>query len=137
MLERLELPLEAADAIFDHGPDDELVLPARLVEAEAAEGYDLLAVAQAHALPRGVAAKHHRAELRAGILERKVNVTAGLRAQVGDLAFDPAGLDAAFEQTFHASREVGDRFHAVTGLSEKRVGAWTHAAVEAARCFLA
>ncbi|OQB90679.1 MAG: hypothetical protein BWX86_02187 [Verrucomicrobia bacterium ADurb.Bin122] len=137
LLERLELPLEAADAILDHGADDELVLPARLVEAESAKGHDLLAVAQAHALPRGVAAKHHRAELRAGILERKVNVAAGLCAQIGDLALDPAGLDAAFEQTFHAAREVGDRFHAVAGLTVKRAVAWTHAAVAAARCFLA
>ena len=59
-----------------------MILPLRLVDADLAMDDNLLAIAKLDRLSRRIAAKQHGAQLRAGILQRKINVPARLRAQV-------------------------------------------------------
>ena len=75
------------------GADDELVLPARLIDRHIALQQNFLAVREQAALRRCGAAKEHAAQLRRRILEREINVAGALCAEVGDLAADPDGAD--------------------------------------------
>jgi hypothetical protein len=112
LLERLEFPLQPPDAVLDHRADDELILSPRLVDADLAVHDHLQPVAQFHLLAQRIAAKQNRAELRARILQRKINMPARLRPEVRDLAAHPARPQAAFEQRLHASREFAHTLRA-------------------------
>jgi hypothetical protein len=113
--------LQPPHAVVDHEAHDQLILPARLVHADLAVDDHLQAVAQLHRLPQGVAAEQHRAELRAGVLEGKIRMAAGLRAQVGDFAADPRGAEAALEELLHAAGELRHALHP-PGIPEGGVG---------------
>ena len=48
-------------------------------------------------LPRRIAAKHHRTQLRAGVFQRKIHVPTRLRPHVRHLAPHPPRAQPAFE----------------------------------------
>src|SRR5690606_4328236 len=116
-LERLELPLQPPLAILDDRPDDQLVLAALLIDADFSIQDHLPAIAQAHRLPGGVSAEQDRRNLRARILERKINVPAALDTQVGHLAPHPARPDLTLQALLHAAGEGADTLHP-TAVSE-------------------
>ena len=107
--------------MVDERPHHQLILAARLIDADLAVGQHLQPVAQGQALARGVAAEKHAAELRAGVLEGKIHMAAGLRAEVRDFPRNPAGGEAALEQLLHAAGELGDALHP-PGIPEGGVG---------------
>ena len=98
LLEFLKRDLQRADALQFHRADDELVLPARLINRHVALQQNLLAVRQQFAMRNFLAAEQHAAQLRRRVLEREINVAGRLRAQVGDFAAHPDGADLFFQQ---------------------------------------
>src|SRR5439155_6558857 len=99
--EPLEGQLQCAYALQLDGADDELVLPARLVNSEVALDDDLLAVLQNRAILHRLAAKQHAVQLRVGVFQREVNVAGTLHAQIGDFARHPDQAELLFEQSLH------------------------------------
>jgi len=127
--QRLELALEAPNPVLNHRADHQLVLAADFIDADLAIHEHLQSVAQRHGLLGGVATKEHGADLGAGILQGKINMAAGLRAQVGDFAAHPAGPDARFQQRLDPAGELRDRLNLVGRIRKQRVVPGLHAAV--------
>ena len=71
-LEHFELASERTDARFFEVFDDELVVAARLIDADAAAGEDMLAHARRESDGDISLSKHCAADLRIAILEREV-----------------------------------------------------------------
>jgi hypothetical protein len=55
------------------------------------------------------AAKHHRANLAAFVFQRKIRMPAGGHGEVGNLAADPQGRQAALQQAARQAVEFADR----------------------------
>ena len=89
LLQLLEGDLQRADALWIDRFGDQLVVAARLVDAQAPARDHLHArLRRERQLPHG-RPKHDRAQLAFGVFEREVGVAALHQAQVGDLALDP------------------------------------------------
>ena len=108
LLALLEGQLQRAVALRLHGFDVELVLAARLVDADPAAAQDLQPVLGLHLEVHGVLPEADAFELRLIVLEREVVVAAGGAAAVGDLPRHPHALEDILEQRADDRRQLGD-----------------------------
>ena len=87
-------------------------MSARFIDGDFALSQNLLAILQQFAMRHGLVAEQHATQLRCAILEREVNVSRRLSAQIGDLAADPDRADLFFEKPFDLRGEFTDGEHA-------------------------
>ena len=108
LLESFEGGLKGAEAFgFDAGYP-QLVRAAGFIDGEFPAQDNLSAVADGAAIGPGLAPKEHAIQLRAGVLEDEVKVSAGLLAEVGDLAANIDRGEFLFDQALDPGGQVGD-----------------------------
>ena len=91
-----------------HVFDDELAVPARLVEGDAYPRQHLLAVARLEAQQVAAVAEQGAAHLGVAVLEAEVHVPRAGCAQVGDLALHPEQGEAALQHLAQLAVEAAD-----------------------------
>src|SRR4029077_2454387 len=97
---------QRADALQFHGANDELILPARFINGDVALQEKLLSILQQLAMRHRHSPEQHAAQLRAGILEREINMARVLDAEVRHFTGDPDRSDVLFEQALEARGEL-------------------------------
>ena len=122
-LQPLEGCLQRAHALQLRAADDELILPARLIDRHVAGEQHLLAVGEQRAMRDGRVAEEHARELRARVLEREVNVPGRLRAEVGDFAGDGDLPDLLLQQPLDVPGQLRDGQHLAHGLRREEFAA--------------
>ncbi len=125
-LQAHELGIERALARRAQNIHNELILPARFVQANFAMRLHRQAIGQRNpARALGVALPHHAAQRRARVFERKIQMPRSRARKVGNFALHPNVLKSliAFQQTAHAAGELGygqavslEKRHLVHGL---------------------
>ncbi len=107
LLELLERQLQGAEPLGSMSLADDLVLALRLVDAEAAARDDVQAVLELE-LQRTAAADLNMtaSQLRAGVLQREVDVAGVPQPAVGDLALDPDVRPCRLEQRADRGRQL-------------------------------
>ena len=88
---------------------DDLVLALLVVHAQAPAGDDMLAVGALELEAAHVRPEHHGLQLRAGVLEREIEVPGVPQAAVRQLAFDPDVGKPRLERRADVCGELGDR----------------------------
>jgi hypothetical protein len=96
-LQLLEPRLQNPLPLWLNQPYHQLILSARLVDADLAEELHLQAVAEDDPLSGGGSGEKDARELRCLILEREVGVARGLFPEVGDLPLDPDRPDSLLQ----------------------------------------
>ena len=91
--------------------DTKLILSARLVNRDVALNNDLLTILQEIATALGLAPKQHATQLGAGILQREINVTRTLGAEIRDFARYPNLPDLFLQSAFDLRGQFCDRQH--------------------------
>ncbi len=111
LLERLEAPPELAFPRLLEMVHDQLELAARLVEPDAGSQKDLQAVPRRETHREIALAEHGAAHLGILVLEREVPVAGGGPRKIGQLARDPQGRQARFEQGPRLAVQPADRIN--------------------------
>src|SRR6202163_550722 len=107
----LELAPQRADTRLLQVLDDELVLPARLVHADAAADQHLRAGAGREADERVLHPEHGAAQLRVPVLEGEVPVAGRWLREVRQLPLHPQHTEPALEEHAHLAVHTGDAVH--------------------------
>ena len=117
LLQHLELAPQRALAGRLQLLDDQLVVAARLVQADPAVGQHLVAVLEPIVGPRWRWRKKARPDLCRIVLEREIDVPGRGPREIREFAFDPDAAESLLEQRFRLAVELadGDRWHAGSG----------------------
>ena len=115
LLQCLELALQQALAGFLHPIDDELVLAAGFVQADAPASRDLHAVLGVDAHAGGGGTEHRAAQLGAVVLQREVQVAGGGPGEVGDLAFHDDSGKSRFQVQLDLAVQLARRVDVIRG----------------------
>src|ERR1700730_3966605 len=107
----LELAPQRADTRLLEVLDDDLVLPARLVPADAPAAQPLRAGAGREADERVLHPEHGAAQLRVPVLEREVPVAGRWLREVRQLPLHPQHTKPALEEHAHLAVQAGDAVH--------------------------
>src|SRR6185437_11419734 len=118
----LELLAQGPQPGLLHVLGDELELPARLVEADAASGQHLRAVARGEAYAAVLPAKHGATQLGVAVLEGEVPVTGGRLREVRQLPFDPDHPESALQQPAGLAVQARNGIDVALGLDALRIG---------------
>ncbi len=102
----LELALQSPESRVFHVIDDELVLAARLIQADASAHQHLLPILGRKGTQHISLAEHAAAHLRGGILQRKIPMSGAGPGEIGDLPLEPEAAEAAFQQHPHLAVEA-------------------------------
>ena len=121
-LEALELLPQRSDARLLHVLRNELKLPARLIEADAAARQHFLAVARGEAYPAVLAAKHGAAQLRVAVLEGEVPVAGGGLGEVRQLTLDPDHPEPPLQQHARLAVQARNGIDVALGLDALGIG---------------
>ena len=111
----LEGQLQRAQPARLHVLADQLVLAARVVDAEPAAGHDVHAVLGLEAQQLQRRAEHHALHLRVGVLEGEVEVAGVPDPGARELAFDPDLGEARLDQVAQRGGELAHRDDAAHG----------------------
>ena len=106
--QRLDAGEQGAGAGVFHAVDDELVGGAFAIGADLALGDHFHPVLRHQAEARDGEFPHHTGDLAALILQREVDVAAGIALQLRDLAAHPDAPERAFERAFHSAGNLRD-----------------------------
>src|SRR5262249_34968510 len=142
-LQLLQLREQGADAGDAHLLDDQLVLAARLVDADLAERLDFQAVFRLERELHGLHAVHGALELRGLVLELEVVVPARVRLEPGQLPLHPHAGERAAQQVLDRARDLADREDAIFGRGQRghgqtlTVALWRSAAITVERTTIA
>ena len=108
LFQRLKTCLKTPLPFHLHLLDHHLVLAALLIDRDVPKNLNLRAVSQSHATARGRTAKHDTGQLRAGILQGEVLVSAGLQPVIADFPLHPHRADVPLQHLTNFTRELGD-----------------------------
>ena len=114
LLELLERDLQRARAERLDSVADQLVTPLWLVDRQPSAGHEREPVLDGESQPPRLRAEEHGIDAGVGVLEREVEVTAGGRAQIRDLALHQHGGKAPFENGLQLAGQLGDGVDART-----------------------
>jgi hypothetical protein len=98
--------LQCAEAGIFHVIDHELILAARLIQADARAHQHFLAVARREGTQHISLPEHAAAHLRSGVFQRKVPVPGTGLGQIGNLGFQPEAGETALQQRAHLAIEA-------------------------------
>ena len=100
--------LQGAQALRLGSLDHQLVVAARLVDAEPAMRDDLQAVFHLELEEAIGAAEHHRAQLGTFVLEGEIEMSGGVRVKIADFAAHPNRGVTRFQKAFQLAGDFGD-----------------------------
>src|SRR5579862_9618023 len=109
---------------------DELVVAARLVEADPAADQDLLSVLGRESHRRVLHPKHRATQLGVAIFEREIPMARGWGREIRQLALDPDDAESLFQKQANLAVQARDgeniapRFRAVLGNHENDGITW-------------
>ena len=104
-----ECLLQAPDAVLLDNPENDLVTAARLVDGNPSGADNLQAVAQPHFQAFGIRAETDSGNRGIPVLQRKINVSGLLPAQVADLATQSHHREIRLQQLLDLPGQLGDR----------------------------